>query len=232
MLVGREDDDLVPPRTGMSSARGGNHHFVENTKQPELVMPRAGGWRGRLDRTAVAVIDMQYAFFEDPHLEPRRDQLVTHGNEIVAWARSLDLPIIDVHTEHQRDGSTWTLNMLEDDQGYLFEGDDHTATLEELDLAGAIEVVKTRDDAFIGTDLGQVVEELGLEVLLLAGVSTHTCIAATAAHAFAEQLEVVLIRDAIASNRPELHDLVLDTLRDEYRCPVLDTEHLSRVTAE
>lgn len=191
---------------------------------------RSHPWRGRLDRTAVAVIDMQRAYFETPELDERREQVVRHCETVLAWARNHDLPIINVRTQHERDRSTWTLNMLEDDQGYLFAGDDHTATLEELDLADATEVIKTRDDAFIGTELDRVVADLGLEALVLVGVSTHTCVAATAAHAFALQLEVVLVRDAIASHRPELHELALDTLREEYRCPVLAARDLPRAS--
>ena len=39
------------------------------------------------------------------------------------------------------------------------------------------------------------------------------------------------LRDAIASHRPELHELTLDALRDEYRFPVLSADALCRVTS-
>lgn len=189
----------------------------------------AAPWRGRPDRTGVVVIDMQEAYFEAAALKERRQQIVAHCETVLAWARDLGLPVINVVTQHRRDRSTWTLNMLEDEQGYLFEGDAHTATLHELDLGDATPVVKTRDNAFIGTDLHEIVAGLGLDALVVVGVSTHTCVAATAAHAFAVQLEVVLVRDAIGSHRPELHELTLDMLRDEYRLPVLDADQLRRV---
>ncbi len=174
---------------------------------------------------------MQKAYFEDPSLAEHRDELVDRCGQVVQWGRSLGLPLINVRTEHRRDRSTWTLNMLQDDQGFLFTGDDDTAVLDGLDLTGAIDVVKTRDDAFLGTDLADVVDRLGLEVFVLIGVSTHTCVAATAAHAFARRLEVILVRDAIASHRPELHELTLDVLRDEYRLPVMAVEALRRIRA-
>lgn len=204
---------------------------AQSTMHDDVPAPRNGhSWRGRLDRTALVVMDMQHAYFEAPSMRERRQTIVGHCGVAIAWARSLGLPIINVRTEHRPDGSTWTLNMLEDDQGMLFPDEAHTAVLEELDLREAVEVVKTRDDAFIGTKLDDVLEELGIEALVLTGVSTHTCIALTAAHAFAEQLDVILVRDAIASHRPELHDLVLDMLRLEYRFPVLETEALQRIS--
>lgn len=178
------------------------------------------------------VLDMQEAYFEDPALHTHRETVVAHCHTAVAWARANDRPIITIRTVHRPDRSTWTLNMLEDDQGMLLEGADHTAVLEELDLRGSIDVEKTRDDAFIGSTLGRVIRELGLDTLVLTGVSTHTCIAMTAAHAFATQIEVLLVRDAIASHRPELHDLTLDTLRLEYRFPLLEAEQLRRLSGQ
>ena len=175
---------------------------------------------------------MQEAYFESPALEDHRAAVVERCSVAIDWARDLGLPIITIRTEHRADRSTWTLNMLEDDQGMLLEGADHTAVLEELDLRGSIDVEKTRDDAFIGSTLGRVIRELGLDTLVLTGVSTHTCIAMTAAHAFATQIEVLLVRDAIASHRPELHDLTLDTLRLEYRFPLLEAEQLRRLSGQ
>lgn len=50
--------------------------------------------------------------------------------------------------------------------------------------------------------------------------------AATAAHAYARDLSVVLVHDAIASHRPELHRPTLEMLSDEYRMPLLDVAGL------
>ncbi|WP_162253985.1 cysteine hydrolase family protein [Janibacter sp. Soil728] len=188
-------------------------------------------WRAPLDRTALLVVDLQEAFFEDQALAAHREEIVTRARQVIRWAEREHLPIVNVRTMHQRDRSTWTITMLEDDQGYLFEGDDHTENLSELDLSAAIEVTKTRDDAFVGTDLGSTLLDLDIEAVVVIGVSTHTCVLLTAAHAFANDIEVVLVRDAIASHRPELHELTLDTLRDEYRFPVLSPDALCRVTA-
>ncbi|WP_068324345.1 cysteine hydrolase family protein [Janibacter terrae] len=188
-------------------------------------------WRAPLQRTAVLAIDLQEAFFEDPSLAARRETLVARCRQVLRWAEREQLPVVTVRTVHQRDRSTWTITMLEDDQGYLFEGDDHTACLGELDLSAATQVVKTRDDAFVGTDLEETLRGLGVEALVVIGVSTHSCVLLTAAHAFAVDLEVVLVRDAIASHRPELHELTLDALRDEYRFPVLSADALCRVTS-
>ena len=193
---------------------------------------RHAPWRAPLDRTALLVVDLQEAFLEDGALAGHREDLVRRSRQVLRWAEREAVPVVNVRTVHQRDRSTWTLTMLQDDQGFLFEGAPHTANLAELDLSGAMEVVKTRDDAFVGTELAATLEGLGVEALVVIGVSTHTCVMLTAAHAFALDLEVVLVRDAIASHRPELHELTLDTLRDEYRFPLLGADARCRVGAE
>lgn len=193
-------------------------------------LPDHALWRAPLERTAVLAIDLQEAFFEDLALAACRDAVVTRCRQVLCWAHAERLPVVSVVTEHQRDRSTWTTTMCEDDQGFLFEGDAHSATIAELDLSRAVRVVKTRDDAFVGTPLTDVLDELAVQAVVLVGVSTHTCVYLTAAHAFAADLEVVLVRDAIASHRPELHELALDVLRDEYRLPVVSADALCRVT--
>lgn len=177
-------------------------------------------------RLAVVLIDFQNAFFQDDTLAAQRPELVRRANTLVSWARSHDCPVVNVRTEHRRDRSTWTLNMLEDDQGFAFEGEEDAAPLGELDLAGALEVVKTRDDAFLGTHLGELLRARRIGTIVVAGVSTHSCVLATVSHAYAENFEVVLVTDAIADNRPELHEPTLQQLNDEFRLPLRTTDEV------
>lgn len=65
---------------------------------------------------------MQEAYFESPALEDHRAAVVERCSVAIDWARDLGLPIITIRTEHRADRSTWTLTMLEDDQGMLFQG--------------------------------------------------------------------------------------------------------------
>lgn len=204
----------------------GTHRRMDT---PSAARAAPAPWRAPLDRTAVLVVDLQEAFFEAPALAERRDDLVARCRQVLRWAEREGLPVVCVRTLHRPDRSTWTITMLEDDQGYLFEGDADASTLAELDLSAAVQVTKTRDDAFVGTGLEATLDELGVRALVIIGVSTHTCVQMTAAHAFAVDRDVVLVRDAIASHRPELHEITLDVLRDEYRFPVLWADALCRV---
>lgn len=173
---------------------------------------------------ALVLVDLQNAYFEVEPLRTERARLTEAANELIGWARAAAVPVVNLRTEHQRDGSTWTLNMVEDQQGFAFAGNEDAQPLAGLRLEDAIDVVKTRDDGFLGTPLGDVVR--GMSTLVIAGVSTHTCVAATAAHAYAADLSVVLVHEAIASHRPDLHRPTLEMLSEEYRMPLMDVASL------
>lgn len=68
---------------------------------------------------AVLIIDMQNAFFEDPALNAQRGTVTAACNRVIAAAQECGAKVLLVRTEHEKDKSTWTLNMLDDDQGFM-----------------------------------------------------------------------------------------------------------------
>ena len=180
--------------------------------------------RGKDRHVAVAllIIDMQKAFFEDGALGNRQEALVAACNSVIRDAREAGVAAYVIRTEHQRDRSTWTLSMLDDDQGFLFSGTEQAEPVDGLEIEGLPELVKTRDSAFFGTDLLQRLRNLSVDTVVLAGVATHNCVAQTAADAYANNLRVVYATDAIASTNEEYAQNVLTVLTDEYRQQAMD----------
>jgi nicotinamidase-related amidase len=167
-------------------------------------------------KSALILIDLQNDYFVDPELARCRDDVLTRINELVSRARANAVPVVEVQTVHAHDKSTWALNMREDDQGMALEGTSGAARLDGL-LEPDHLVVKTRDSAFFGTDLSTWLAEREVDHLVLAGVSTESCIAATAVDAYARDLRVVLVEDATASVEWQLHDQTLERLHEQYR---------------
>jgi nicotinamidase-related amidase len=161
---------------------------------------------------ALLLIDLQEAFFEEPVMAAARDEVITGVSRLAEAARRREVPVFLISTEHSRDRSTWTLSMLDDDQGYLFHGDAGTATVAELETVGMTRVEKTRDSAWLGTDLPLRLRNLQVESVVIAGVSAHACIAATARDAYAHNLRATIVTDAVADEREEHMDMVLDLL--------------------
>lgn len=175
-------------------------------------------------RTALLLIDMQNSFFEFPELAAQRDRLVGACNELLAAARAAEAPALVIRTEHEPDQSTWTLSMLDDGQGFAFRGTEQAESLSELDIEGLPQLVKRRDSAFVGTDLLQRLRTWGTERILLAGVSTHLCLAQTAADAHALNLRVAFATEAMGADDSEQADAMLAILLEQYRQERLDRE--------
>ncbi len=70
----------------------------------------------------------------------------------------------------------------------------------ELDQGPADhEIVKKRYSAFFSTRLDDLLAQLGVDGLVLAGVNTHACIRMTAIDAYQRDLPVILARQCIGS---------------------------------
>ncbi|MFB8368860.1 cysteine hydrolase family protein [Pseudarthrobacter sp. NPDC055928] len=166
---------------------------------------------------ALLVIDMQNAYFEDPALAAQQKDLVAACNELVDAFASNGHKALLVGTEHEQDKSTWSLNMLDDDQGFIFRGSEQARFVPGLAIDGLPQLVKTRDSAFIGTDLLSRLRNWGVDEVVLAGVSTHNCIAQTGADAFARNIRVTYAEDATGSENTRAATDMLRILSDEYR---------------
>ena len=170
---------------------------------------------------ALLLIDLQRDYFADPELDRCRDDLVANCNDLVRAAREVGVPVVEVQTVHETDRSTWTLTMVEDGQGVVERGTEGVQRVEGLDPDGAELVEKTRDSAFFGTDLAERLKGVGVRRVVLCGVSTESCIAATARDAFALDLEATLVSDATASVDWSEHDHTLAMLKTQHRQHVL-----------
>ena len=170
---------------------------------------------------ALVVIDMQHSYFELPGLAEQKDAVTPPVNELIRAAHGAGRLVILVRTEHARDKSTWTLNMLADDQGFAFPGTEQAAFLDELVTGNHVEVVKTRDSAFFGTDLAEQLRQRDVTHILLCGVSTHSCVFQTATDGFSHDVHVAVAVDAVTSENPDLSRAMLTFLHEEMRQPLL-----------
>ena len=176
--------------------------------------------------SALLLIDLQEAFFEKPALAAARGEVLGAVRALAEEARRSEVPIFLITTEHSRDRSTWTLSMLDDDQGYLFHGEEGTAVVSELDTEGMTRIEKTRDSAWFGTDLLLRLRNLGVEQVVMAGVSTHACIAQTAREAYANNVRATIVTDAVADEREDRKEMILEQLAGDRQATLATLEEI------
>jgi nicotinamidase-related amidase len=78
----------------------------------------------------------------------------------------------------------------------------------------------------VGTNLLSRLRNWGADEVVLAGVSTHNCIAQTAADAFAHNIRVTYAKDAMASEADQDAADMLRILSTTYRQPIQSTEEI------
>src|SRR5690625_5011819 len=166
-------------------------------------------------RDALLLIDMQNAFFDEDGLAEQQDELVEAANRLADGAREAEIPIFIITTVHSRDESTWTLGMLEAGEGYLFSGDEGTEVVPGLDTSKTTRVEKTRDSAWFATDLHLRLTNLGVDRIVLAGVSTHGCVGQTARDAYAYNMRTTIVTDAVGDHRTDYHRQQLEHLEQD-----------------
>jgi nicotinamidase-related amidase len=78
--------------------------------------------------------------------------------------------------------------------------------------AGDIVVRKTRFGAFSTTDLDRQLKNRGIITLLLAGISTGGVVLSTVPDAVDRDYQVIVVADACADPKPEVHEFLIGTM--------------------
>src|SRR5699024_9046100 len=120
------------------------------------------------------------------------------ANRLADAARACGIPIFVATTAHSRDRSSWTLNMLENGERFLFDGEEGTEVAAELNTSETTRIEKTRDSAWFATDLHLRLTNLRISKVVLAGVAPHGCVEQTTRDAYAYNKRAKIVTDAVA----------------------------------
>ncbi|MGH6898775.1 MAG: cysteine hydrolase family protein [Geminicoccaceae bacterium] len=107
--------------------------------------------------------------------------------------------------------------MKKHDYSCLIEGTEDTESVNGFrPPSGAIQITKTANSAFVGTNLEQALEAVGTSELVLMGVFIDGCIGLTAADAAQRGYEVTLVADAIGHAREDRRAMIFEWLVADY----------------
>ena len=136
------------------------------------------------------IIDIQNDYFPGgkfPLAEP--DAAVQRAGEVLARFRDADRPV--VHVQHVWDGP---------DAPFFAAGSEGVEIHAGVAPAdGETVVQKAHPNSFLETTLGEELERLGVDELVVAGMQTNLCIDATVRHAADLGLTVTVVGDACAA---------------------------------
>ncbi len=136
--------------------------------------------------TALLVIDVQQELCEGPGAPWDLAGVLVRINTVAAKARAAGRPVIWIQHEGK--------------DGYLEYGSAGWQLARGLDVAPTdLRVRKTATDSFHRTELGAVLESLGVTDLVICGMHTEFCVDTTTRRALALGFPVVLVADAHTS---------------------------------
>lgn len=150
---------------------------------------------------ALIVVDMQRAFLSGDHAVADAEGLLGRVEELLGRARGAGVPVVLV----QNDGPEGA----PDETGSAGWG------LAVSPIRGDVIVRKTVDDAFEETDLGSVLRAQSVKSVLVTGLFSEMCVAATARGAMARGLAVILAHDGHATVATPAWDGVADAVPAE-----------------
>lgn len=177
-------------------------------------------WRMRLKKfclnTALLVVDIQIGF-DDPRWGSRNNP-GAEGNvaQLIAAWRAAAMPVIHVHHDSL------------DPAGLLRRGAPGNAPKSQAKpLAGEAVYRKRVNSAFIGTNLEVDLRNLGIEALVIVGLTTNHCVSTTARMASNLGFKTFVIADATATfdragldgilrGAEEVHAAALSDLQSEF----------------
>lgn len=167
---------------------------------------------------ALLLIDIQKGFDDIGYWGGQRNNLGAEGNagRILRVWRDCSLPVF--HIQHCSTNPCSPLH--ESNEGNAFKD-------EVVPVEGERIVRKKVNSAFIGTDLKEQLDSVGIKKLVIAGLTTDHCVSTTTRMAGNFGYEIFLVEDATATfnrkglsgqifNAKLIHETALASLKDEF----------------
>ncbi len=167
---------------------------------------------------ALILVDVQKAFLDEDYWGGNRNNKTAEiicGKILNKW-RELNLPVF--HIRHSSTNPDSKLNK----QNTGFEFNENVVPVENEPV-----ITKNVNSAFIGTDLKEQLDNLGIKTLVIVGITTNHCVSTTTRMAGNFGYETYLISDATATfdrmgingekyNSETIHLTTLANLNEEF----------------
>ncbi|WP_433783562.1 cysteine hydrolase [Actinomycetospora sp. CA-101289] len=179
--------------------------------------------------SALLVMDFQAAFldlFDDPA------GVVDRAAGVLAATRDAGRPVVHLRVAFPPVGPPVpAANRMFGQQfrGRMIEGSPDVAVPDDLaPRPGEPVVTRRRTGPFAGSDLAPVLRGLGIDALVLTGVSTGGVVASTVCAAADEDLALTVLSDAVDDPDPDLHAALVGGLFPQHARVVTSAEHLAQ----
>jgi nicotinamidase-related amidase len=173
------------------------------------------------------IIDMQQWFFRTEDRLAKLPWLLKGVNDLSAKFTSLALPVVIVRTIFSSDKNTWDQYMKTTNTAVLIENTPQAKDVDGLMLPDSCaHIIKTRHSTFVRTDFENMLRNLHVDSLLLAGAFLDGCVGLTAIDAWERDFKVQIAKEAVVSTDDTRGDSMLHFLKDEFNIVPIEHKHI------
>ena len=164
-------------------------------------------------RLALILVDVNRSFFDSdgPFHYPAALENLAPLHQLLDAARAGGRLVVHAREAHRRGFHDYERPKLPE-HSYLGDRDQEPYPGFE-EQPGEVVIHKRRFSAFFATDMALLLQEQGVERVIIAGVKTNVCIRATVQDAFAYGFRPTIARGSVSSNRPHLHEASLEDIQ-------------------
>ncbi|GGA33565.1 cysteine hydrolase family protein [Paenibacillus physcomitrellae] len=185
-------------------------------------------------KAAVVIVDVQNDYCHPEGSLGQRGadvsgvaEMMPNLHRLLDSARAHEVPLIFIQTFHEdaTDSEAWRERSAGKSSSVCRKGSWGAEFYEVEPAPGEIVVNKHRYSAFINTRLDTILRTLGIETLIMTGVSTNVCVESTARDGYMLDYHIVMLKDACASYSREAHDMTMTNISG-YFGTVTDTSEV------
>lgn len=163
-------------------------------------------------RSALVIVDVQNEVFHPDGVlagdfPAKAQPMLAAVRRLVDWAHGQAVPVTWLRLAFRPGHFDAVRDSMSRTRGTFVDGSWGAALLDGLGRAEAdIVVTKKRPSGFFQTDLSLVLRGLAIDRLIVAGASTNWAVESTVRDAHSHDLEVVVVREAVATPFEDLHE--------------------------
>lgn len=197
----------------------------------------AGAFDGHLPfgrKPALLIVDFVVAYLDpaSPLYAGVEDALASN-ERLLAAARRAGIPVLFTNVEYSPGGADGGVFYRKVPALKLFErGSPMGAFPASLQpQAGELVITKQYASSFFGTTLAATLTAMGVDTLLITGLSTSGCVRATALDACQHGFLPFVVREACGDRHPGPHEANLFDLQAKYAEVISETEAIAHISA-
>ena len=176
---------------------------------------------GNMSKTVI-VVDMVNDFVTGKFGNERTQSIIPNIASLLEKARKQNIPVIymvDAHSRSDPELDIWGEHAMEGSKG--------AEIIPELKpKEGDIVIKKSWYSGFVDTKLPEVLEKLGIDIIIFAGVSTDICIQNNVAFAYFSGYKTFVPKDCTASMDEKSHELSLKYMKNIYGTEITTSDEV------